>query len=136
MDIATTIITLLGSLGGVELVKWLFNRRANARIVEAEADGAELRNIQATIDFLQSQVQAKEERFAAQTDRLRQTQDDLFAERERRHQAELQLAVKRCDDLTCPHRQPPTVYTPTKLPASHSPSSSNSQCQPISQSQN
>lgn len=136
MDITTTIITLLGSLGGVEAVKWLFNRRANARIADAEADSAELRNIQATIDFLQGQVQAKEERFAAQTERLRQTQDDLFAERERRHEVELQLAVKRCDDLTCPHRQPPNAYTPVKPSANYSPLSSNSLCQPISQSQN
>ena len=109
-----TAITVLGSLGGLELVKWLYNRRNNSRLAEAEADSAEFRTLQETNDFLQRQLLAKEERFVEQTDRLRSAQDALFTERERRHQLELDHALKRCDDLTCPHRQPPTSLTPTK----------------------
>lgn len=30
-----TIITLIGTLGGLELVKWLFNRKANAKMAVA-----------------------------------------------------------------------------------------------------
>lgn len=108
-----TICTALGTLGGLELVKWLLNRKNNSRIAEAEADSAEFRTLQETNDFLQRQLLAKEERFVEQTDRLRSAQDALFTERERRHQLELDHALKRCDDLTCPHRQPPTSLTPS-----------------------
>lgn len=109
-----TLIAILGSLGGLEFVKWVYNRKTNSRLADAEADGAEFRNLQATTEFLQAQLQAKEERFADQTARLRQIQDDLFSERERRHEAEMQLALKRCDDQECPFRLPPNAYTPPR----------------------
>ncbi len=109
-----TLIAILGSLGGLEFVKWIYNRKTHSRLADAEADGAEFRNLQATTEFLQAQLQAKEERFADQTTRLRQIQDDLFSEREKRHEAEIQLALKRCDDQECPFRLPPNAYTPPR----------------------
>lgn len=118
MEQATTwwqvLVAILGAMGGLECVKWFFNRKANSRIVLAEAESAEFHTLQETVQFLQAQLQEKEERFANQTDRLRKTQDDLFTEREARHNAELELALKRCDDKECPFRQPPNAHTPPK----------------------
>lgn len=107
-----TLIAIIGALGGFETIKYFLNRRTNSRIALAEAESAEFHTLQETVQFLQSQLQEKEERFANQTDRLRKTQDDLFAEREARHAAELELALKRCDDHLCPFRQPPNALTP------------------------
>lgn len=108
------LLAILGSLGGLEFFKWLINRKANSRIALAEAESAEFHTLQETVQFLQAQLQEKEERFANQTERLRKTQDDLFKEREARHKAELELALKRCDDNDCPFRMPPNAYTPPK----------------------
>lgn len=105
------IMTIIGGLGGLEFVKWLFNRKTNSRIAIAEAESAEFHTLQETVQFLQTQLKEKEERFAGQTERLRRIQDDLFSEREKRHAAELELALKRCDDEECPWRKPPNAKT-------------------------
>lgn len=105
-----SIIAILGALGGVETVKYFLNRRTNTRIAIAEAESAEFHTLQETVQFLQDQLKEKEERFANQTERLRKTQDDLFRERELRHKAELELALKRCEVKRCGNRQPQNGY--------------------------
>ena len=107
-----SLIAVFGALGGVETIKYFLNRKTNSRIAIAEAESAEFHTLEETVQFLQTQLQEKEERFANQTERLRKTQDELFSERESRHAAELELALKRCDDSGCPYRRPPNAYTP------------------------
>lgn len=107
-----SLIAVFGALGGVETIKYFLNRKTNSRIAIAEAESAEFHTLEETVQFLQTQLQEKEERFANQTERLRKTQDELFSEREARHAAELELALKRCDDRECPYRRPPNAYTP------------------------
>lgn len=109
-----TPVVIIGALGGFEFIKWVFNRKTDSRLAVAAAQSAEFHTLQETVQFLQSQLQEKEERFANQTERLRKTQDDLFSEREARHNAELELAMKRCDDNDCPFRRPPNAQTPPK----------------------
>lgn len=110
MNTVEIIIAILGSLGGLELVKWLFNRKANSRIAESEADSAEFHTLQEAMLFLQGQVKEKEERFAEQTERLRQLQTDYFNERELRFSAELELCQKRCNVKGCSKREPQNGY--------------------------
>jgi hypothetical protein len=109
-----TITVLLGALGGLEFLKWLFNRKTNSRLLVAEAESAEFHTLQETNEFLQKQLQAKEERFVEQTERLRRTQDDLFRAKESEYQARLELALKKCEDEECPFRRPPNAQTPPK----------------------
>lgn len=106
------IISILGALGGFEFVKWLFTHKAASRVAEAQADNAEFKTLQETIVFLQEQLKEKEERFAKQTTALRELQTEVFTEKDTRHKAELELALKRCNDQMCPFRQPPNAYTP------------------------
>lgn len=122
----TSIIAIIGSLGGWECIKWIINRRANKRLAEAEASNSEvgvferqltilqtqLEKSGQTIDFYQQQLQEKEERFAKQTDIVRDLQSQMFAEKDARHNSELELAIVRCKDLECPFRQPPNAQTP------------------------
>lgn len=108
------LIAVVGSFGGLEFIKWLFNRKTNSRIATAEAETAEFHTLQETNEFLQRQLQMKEERFVEQTNRLRTTQDELFKAKEAEHAAKLELAQKKCEDEECPFRRPPNASTPPK----------------------
>lgn len=108
------ILSVVTAFGGLELIKWLFTRKANARVALAEAESAEFHTLQETNEWLQQQMQAKEERFVEQTKRLRQTQDDLFRAREEMYAARLELALKKCEETDCPFRRPPTAQTPPR----------------------
>ena len=83
METLVTIIggiaTIIGAIGGWEMIKYFLNRKTNKRKEEAEADSVEFGVLRDTVEFLQQQLHDKEERFAAQTDRLRKVQDDYFA---------------------------------------------------------
>lgn len=116
------IIAFAGAFGGLEFVKWLFNRKANSRLAVAEAEGEEFHVIQETNEWLQKQLQEKESRFAEQTDLLRKVQRELLemskqmAEKEVAHAKEkaaleIELIQVRCNDEECPFRQPPTSKT-------------------------
>ena len=119
------MIAILGGLGGLEFVKWLFNRKTNSRIALAEAESAEFHHLQETNEWLQKQLQAKEERFAEQTQLARKQNTDILemtkkmAEMEIRHEQEkaelkIELVKVRCDDEDCPFRRPPNAQTPPK----------------------
>lgn len=108
------LVAIIGALGGIEGVKYLVTRKENKRIARAEAVAGELKTLKETTEFLQQQLQEKELRFADQTKRLRETQNALYKETEKRHKAELELSLKRCNDIHCPFREPPTAHTPPK----------------------
>lgn len=126
------IASIIAAPGVWEGVKYLLNRKTNKRVAVAEASLAEvnvfqqqivvlqnqvailqgqLENAGKTIDFYQEQLQEKEERFAKQTEIVRDLQSELFKEKDLRHDAEMELATKRCNDIPCPYRRPPTSYT-------------------------
>lgn len=78
----TDILTIIGTLGGFEAIKWSINfwvnRKTNARIEDAHADAEEFKALREYNEFLQKQLSEKEERFVEQTGRLRQVQDELL----------------------------------------------------------
>ncbi len=47
------LVSVIGGFGGLEFIKWLFNRKANSRIKIAEAGSAEFHTLQETMQFLQ-----------------------------------------------------------------------------------
>ncbi|MGN0223643.1 MAG: hypothetical protein ACI4AM_06420 [Muribaculaceae bacterium] len=119
MDWLTNILAIVGALGGIELVKWISTRKAASRKAESEADSSEFAVLHEVNEFLQTQLQDKEQRFAEQTTRLREiTAELLTAERERLNaereigNLKAELERVRCSDLSCPYRRPPNAYTP------------------------
>lgn len=108
------ILSVLGSVGGLEAIKWgiqaWVNRENNRRIDDAHADQEEFNVLKDQIKFLQEDNMAKEQRFAEQTERLRKTQDELFASREELAKTNLELALKRCERKKCADRQPQNGY--------------------------
>ena len=93
ITIASTIASLLGTLSIWEAVKYWLNRKTNKRKEEAEADREEFEVLRDMIVFLQEQLKYKEERFADQTTRLRESQDENF--RLMREKAMLELALEK-----------------------------------------
>lgn len=110
----TDILSIIGTLGGFEAIKWginfYSNRKTNARIEDARADGEEFKALREYNEFLQKQLSDKEERFVEQTGRLRQVQDELFTLKENYSNLKLELALKRCEKKKCGERQPQNGY--------------------------
>lgn len=117
------IVTAIGALGGLELLKWIFNRKTDSRIAETEADNAEFHHLQEMNEWLQKQLQAKEERFAEQTRLLREQNREILelttrqAEKDIGHTTEvadlrIEMVKVRCDRMECPFREPPNAFTP------------------------
>ena len=112
------LVTLLGTLGGFEFVKWLFNRK---RIERTD----EFKIIRETNEFLQEQLQDKEQRFAEQTQLVRKQNTEILAltttmaEKDIEHtkiiaDLRIELSNVRCEDGECPFRRPPNAQTPPK----------------------
>lgn len=117
MDILSTIerafalfFALITAFGGWEAIKYFANRKSNKRVAEAEADGSEFDVLAKTNQFLQEQLQEKEERFAAQTDRLRKLTDELIELQKDKATVELELQSHRCVVKACPKRKPQNWY--------------------------
>lgn len=113
MDI-TTIITIISSvlttLGGAELVKWLLNRKANSRIKEAEADISEFTVLRDTMIFLEQQLKEKEERFAEQTGVVRKLNAENLELTRKTAMLETERGLKLCERRNCSQRQPQSGY--------------------------
>ena len=131
---------ILGGLGGIELLKFIYNlfvrRKTDARLSLAEAQTAEFKHLQETNEWLQQQLQQKEERFAEQTQLVRRQNTEILnltselAQKEIQHAKEssdieikhakelaakeIELVEVKCLDKPCPFRQPPNAYTQPK----------------------
>lgn len=118
---------ILGGVGGIEIFKFVYNlfirRKTDARIAIAEAKTSEFVQLQATNEWLQKQLQGKEERFEEQTQLVRKQNIEILnltrdmAEKDINHAKEvaayeIKLAEVRCDDRPCPFRMPPNAFTP------------------------
>lgn len=120
---------------GLGLFQWLNTRKANKRLAEAQADltaaqadmaaaqtdteewgryEKQLDQMEKHVEYLQTQLDKKEERFAEQTQLVRRQNRDLMASERRVAELEIELAMTRCDDTECPWRKPPNASTPPK----------------------
>ncbi len=104
--IAEVATAMIAALGGWEAIKYLINRKTNARKAEADADGAEFAVLKETVEFLQIQLKEKEERFANQTDHLRKIQNDYLELLKKNAATELELQRFRCVRPKCAQREP------------------------------
>lgn len=109
-DTALTFSTIIGAVGGWEAVKYMINRRPNSRKAEAEADSVEFTVLRQTVEFLQQQLQDKEERFAKQTEQLRALNTDVLNLTKEKSKLELTLQQQRCVRRNCPDREPQNGY--------------------------
>lgn len=117
MDIIITIISALGTVFGWEGIKWMMNRKSNTRVAEAQADAAEVKaevdefhHLRDIIEWTQSRLKEKEERFTEQTALVRQLQRDLLEAEKKVAKLETERSMKLCEVRNCPNRQPQSGY--------------------------
>ena len=110
MNVIETLVAILTSLGGWELINYLINRKSNARISEAEADSAEFHVMKEQIVFMQEQMKQKEERFAEQTTLVRNLNNELLDITKKLGSTELELQKYRCIRPKCLEREPQNGY--------------------------
>lgn len=109
-EIVLTVASVLGALGGWEMIKYLLNRKTNTRKAEAEADSSEFTVLRDTVVFLQEQLQKKEERFAEQTNLVRKlTNENLELTREN-SMLKTERGLKLCERRNCMNREPQSGY--------------------------
>lgn len=108
------IFTLLAGMLTVGTFQFFNTRRSSARLAAAEAKAAEFDILKNTVEFLQTQLRESEVKYAELVKRHRSTQDELLKANEEKYEAKLELAVKKCEDIPCPFREPPTAYTKPK----------------------
>lgn len=111
------LLSILGSLGGWEAIKYFINRKTNKRMAEYEADSVEFGVLKETIMFLQEQMHnmviadsEKEKRFIEQTTRLRMVQDENSQLQKEKSKLELELQKYKCIREKCSNRQPPNGF--------------------------
>lgn len=77
-EIVATVLSVIGALGGLELIKWWFTRKesrraadAKADIAEVEAETAEFRLLREHLEMVDKQLIEKEARLQQQTELVR-----------------------------------------------------------------
>lgn len=132
------IISLLLGGGIASIITWKATRRtanANAEQAEVQARTEEFHllkeqielNQQQNLDLTKSnnglveQIKDMQSRYAEQTELLRQTQKQLVQANEdivkltaTNGELRVELAKKKCEDSSCPFRQPPNATTPPR----------------------
>lgn len=119
-----TIITLVGALGGLELIKWLYTRKSKAKVEEAEAevarvkaDADEYHLIRERLDLLNKDMIEKEKRFMEQTNHVRELNRQLIDKeveignyKAKVSELEAERKMKLCERRGCQQRQPQSGY--------------------------
>ena len=108
--IGTVIASVLTACGGWEAIKYLLNKETNKRIAEAEADSVEFNVLRQTVEFLQTQLREKEERFAQQTELVRKLNAEVLELTKEKGKVELELQTYRCIRKKCGQREPQNGY--------------------------
>lgn len=127
MDISTLMASfggMLTALGVKELIMWWLNRKSNARIAEADAEKAELRNevdefhfLRERLEFKDKELMEKERRFVEQTEVVRELNRKLLEQtlengklQARVAELEAERKMKLCERRGCMERQPQSGY--------------------------
>lgn len=119
-----TVLTVIASLGGLEFIKWLFNRKHNSRIAEAEANAAEVKAdtdefhlLRERLELADRQLLEKEERFHEQTILMRELNKQLLEKAMKIGELEAKISaleaerkMKLCERRGCAERMPQSGY--------------------------
>lgn len=90
-----TVIALITALGGLEGLKWFFNRKKN------------------NVDWLENRITERDKKIDAIYVELRQEQAAHLETIHKLHEVELafkEAEMRRCDVRRCENRQPPSDY--------------------------
>ncbi|MBE6336247.1 MAG: hypothetical protein E7066_06195 [Lentimicrobiaceae bacterium] len=123
-EIITMTISVVIALGGFEFIKWLFNRKSDSRVAEANADSVELKNdvdefhfLKERIEFKDKQLIEKEERFAKQNEYAMELNRQLLEQTIENGKLKAEISelkaersMKLCQVRNCTKREPQSGY--------------------------
>ncbi len=108
---------VLGSLGGLELIKFVATRSSSSRVEAAKADAEEVKADSDEFRFLrevntslQELLRMQEVRFAEQTNVLRKANSDVLELTRKVTLLETERSMKLCERRGCDKRQPQSGY--------------------------
>lgn len=124
VEIMTASGVALGTLGGFELIKWLFARKTSKRIEQATAESSETQAerdefhlLRERLELADKQLLEKEQRFYEQTAELRKVTGELIdAERKigalssEISELKAERKMKLCEKRNCASREPQSGY--------------------------
>ena len=112
-EYTTLIISFISALGGLELVKYLFVRKANKRKASAEADTLDLNNRQDEAQRLDERLKERDHKIDTLYLELRTEQQkniDLIHETYKLQMKISLSEIMKCDVRGCVKRTPPSEY--------------------------
>ena len=123
-DFVMTICTVVGALGGLEFIKWWYNRKARTEVEKAEADIAkikadadEFRYLRERIEMLDKDSLAKEQRFNDQITHIRDLNRQIVALEIEKGDLKAEVSalkaerkMKLCERRGCSQREPQSGY--------------------------
>lgn len=138
MSWVEVLVTVLGALGGLEFIKWLFIRKSSGRVAAAQADDAEYESYQKQIDRYEERLADKDkiitekdaqlidkerkyhdisDKYHEQTLLLREVQAKLLKKEEECGDKKAKISellaerkMKLCERKGCAQRQPQSGY--------------------------
>lgn len=122
--IVPLVVSMLLALGGLEFIKWLFNRKPGKRLAEATADHSEVKVdtdefhlLRERLELADRQLLEKEQRFYDQTDELRKTTAELLTAERKISELNGEVSalkaerkMKLCEVRNCSQREPQSGY--------------------------
>lgn len=122
--IVPLVVSMLLALGGLEFIKWLFNRKPGKRLAEATADHSEVKVdtdefhlLRERLELADRQLLEKEQRFYDQTDELRKTTSELLTAERKISELNGEVSalkaerkMKLCEVRNCAQREPQSGY--------------------------
>lgn len=123
-DFVMTICTVVGALGGLEFVKWWYNRKARTEVEKAEAESAkikadadEFRYLRERIEMQDKDALAKEQRFNDQITHIRDLNRQIVALEIEKGDLKAEVSalkaerkIKLCEVRCCAQREPQSGY--------------------------
>lgn len=124
MEVIRDITAVLIALGGLEFIKWIFNRKTDKRLAEATADHTEVKTdtdefhlLRERLELADRQLLEKEQRFYEQTDELRKTTGELLTAERRISELNGEVSalkaerkMKLCEVRNCAQREPQSGF--------------------------
>jgi hypothetical protein len=116
-DFVMTICTVVGALGGLEFVKWAFNlgsykrnQVAQAEVAEMEADRLEIVIMKENMEFLQGQLNGRNEEIAEKNELLRKQNEEILSKESENVMLKSERQMKLCERRCCKDREPQSGY--------------------------
>lgn len=111
--VLATAATIISALGGLELVKWLFNRKNSDRKEKADIRDQEIDTHQKQIERYEKRLSERDLKVDAIYRELREEQKKNLELIETNNKLELDkelLQHQKCEVRGCQNRKPPGVY--------------------------